>query len=178
MKKALLLSVCLILSGLFLSLPGCDSVAAQGTADNTSQKSDFNFSFKYGVTGGNELDTFQGTYTKDMITDPGVTIDLALTTEEMDSIYLKMVEIDFFNYPVEFTVTVPPGEPTGIVTPYNRYYFLVESKSGGKELKWEDKITNPDEKANKLRELISLIKKIIESKAEYKALPEAKTGYL
>jgi hypothetical protein len=179
MKKALLLSVCLILSGLFLLLTGCESIAtAQGAADNTSPKSDFNFIFQYGVTGGNELDTFQGTYTKDMVIDPPITINLSLSKEEMGSIYQKMLEIDFFNYPDDFTVTVPPGELTGMVTPYSSYYFMVESKSGEKELKWEDKITNPDEKAGKLRELITLIRSMIESKEEYKQLPEAKSGYL
>ena len=61
-----------------------------------------------------------------------------------------------------------------MVTPYSSYYFKVEYNSQIKELWWEDKITNKDEKADRLRELIKLIRDIVESKEEYKKLPAAK----
>jgi hypothetical protein len=170
MKKALLLIACLILSSMFLSATSCEK--------QSSKESEFNFIFKYGVMARNELNTYKGTYAKDMVIGLPVTIELPLTAEEMDSIYQKMVEIDFFNYPDEFTVTVPQGENIGMVTPHTSYYFKVEYESGIKELKWEDKITNPDEKADRLRGLINFIRNIIESKGEYKNLPEPKSGYL
>jgi len=88
-----------------------------------------------------------------------------------------MLEIDFFNYPDNFSVSVPPGEPSGIVTPYASYYFKVEYNSQVKELRWGDEITNPDEKAERLRELIALIRSIVESKEEYRKLPEPTTAY-
>ena len=179
MKKTLILIVCLISSSLFLSLTGCDNIpTVKGAADDTLQKSDFNFIFKYGVTGRNTLDTFQGTFTKDMVMDAPVTIELTLSGEEMDSIYQKMVEIDFFNYPDKFSVSVPAGELKTEVTPYSTYFFRVTYGSQTKELLWHDKITNPDEKAGKLRELINFIRNIIESREEYKQLPEASGGYL
>ena len=47
--------------------------------DNQIQKpDDFNFIFMYGVGGKNEIDTFKGTYTKDMVTEPSITIDFKL----------------------------------------------------------------------------------------------------
>jgi hypothetical protein len=144
---------------------------------NVSKEFDFNFIFKYGITSRNILDTYHGTFTKDMITAPGITIELTLTVEEMDSIYLKMVEIDFFHYPEEFKVEVT-GEIISTVTPYSSYYFEVEYGPDVKILAWEDEITNPDEKADKLEELINLIINIIESKEEYKALPKANGGYI
>jgi hypothetical protein len=179
MKKVLLLIVCLISSSLFLYLTGCDNInPANGSADNNPQESDFNFIFKYGVTAKNELDTFKGKFTKDMITDLSITIELSLSEVEKESIYQKMVEIDFFSYPGRFKVNVPPGELTGMVTPYSTYYFKVEYNSQVKELWWGDEITNPDQKAEKLRELIMLIRNIVESKEEYKQLPEPRSGYL
>jgi hypothetical protein len=170
MKKALLLIVCLISSSLFLYLTGCDNPAPE--------KPSFNLIFKYGVTAKNELDTFKGKFTKDMIADPSITVELSLSEQEMESIHQKMVEIDFFNYPDRFSVSVPPGELTGMVTPYSTYYFKVEYNSQVKELWWGDEITNPDQKADKLRELIMLIRNIVESKEEYKQLPEPRSGYL
>lgn len=143
----------------------------------TAQKSGFNFIFKYGVMARNELNTFQDKFTKDMISDPSVTIDLVLTTAEMDSINQKMVDIDFFSYLDEFKVEVT-GDIIGMVTPYSSYYFKVEYASGIKELSWEDEITNSDAQGDKLKELINLIKGIIESKAEYQALPKPSGGYV
>ena len=138
--------------------------------------SNFNFVFKYGVTLRNKLDTFNGTYTKDMVLAPSITINLRLTGEELNQILVKMNEINFFNYPDVFEV--PPGELTQVVTPYTKYYFKVRYGSDTKEIRWDDEILNPNEQANRLRELINLIRGIIESKEEYKSLPEPKGGYL
>jgi len=179
MKKAFLLIACLIASGLFLYLAGCISaVTAKDSVDDAAQKSSFNFVFKYGVTAGNELDTFHGTFTKDMVMDPAITIELVLSAEEMDSVYQKMAEIDFFNYPDEFSVDVPEGAIKTEVAPYSTYSFRVTYGGKTKELLWHDKITNSDEKADKLKELINLIRNIVESKEEYKNLPEPGSGYL
>jgi protein involved in sex pheromone biosynthesis len=168
MKKTLLV----LLTSIFLVLAGCG-----GAGDNT-QEEGFNFIFKYGVTGANVLDTFQGKFTKDMISEAPITIEFNLTSEEMDSIYQKMLEIDFFSYPDEFEVTVPEGELARMVLPYSSYYFKVEHAGGIKELTWEDKITNTDAQADKLKELIHLIRDIIELKPEYLVLPEPSGGYL
>lgn len=170
MKKALSIIAVLTLVAVLPVMTGCDK--------QTSGKAGFNLIFKYGVTAKNELDTFKGTYTKDMVTDPSITIGLRLSEEEMNSIYQKMAEIEFFNYPDEFSVSVPPGESVGMVTPFSSYYFTVEYGSQIKNLHWADDVSNPDEKASKLRELIKLIKSIIESREEYKKLPEPKSGYL
>jgi hypothetical protein len=176
MKKVLFIFTGLALVLALFSVSGCEN---QAPADNTAspEQSDFNLIFKYGVTARNELNTFNGTYTKDLILDPPVTTELRLSEEEMDRIYQKMVEIDFFNYPDEFSVTPTPGERGFIIEPYERYYFKVECDSKVKELRWKDILKNSDEKAAKLRELISLIKGIIESREEYKKLPAPSGGY-
>jgi hypothetical protein len=168
MKKILLI----LLLSVLLIMAGCG-----GAGDNT-QEAGFNFIFKYGVTGRNTLDTFQGTFTKDMVTDPAITIDFTLTAEEMDSINQKMVEIDFFSYPDIFSVTVPEGETKTEVSPYATYYFKVEYDGKTKELLWNDKYVNSDAQADKLKELIYLIRDIIEMKPEYMVLPEPSSGYL
>ena len=140
--------------------------------------SNFNLIFRYGVGARNELNTFKGTYTKDMIADPPITVPLRLSEEELDRIYQKMAEIDFFAYPDEFSISVPPGESVGMVTPYSSYYFKVEYDSKLKELRWEANIINEDTKADRLRDLIKLIGDIIESREEYKQLPPASGGYM
>jgi len=157
-------------------LAGCNQTEKQQPSD-APDGTGFNLVFKYGVGARNELDTFNGTFTKDMIIDPPVTVNLTLSKEELDTIYQKMKEIDFFAYPDRFSVSVHSGESTGMITPYSSYYFKVAYDSGLKELWWEDKITNKDEKAEKLRELIEFIKNIVEAKKEYKELPPPRGGY-
>ena len=113
-----------------------------------------------------------------MVQGPPARTELLLSGEEKDKIYQKMVEIDFFHYPDEFSISVAPGEPVTIVTPYASYYFKVEYNSGIKELWWEDEIVREDEKADRLRELIQFIRDIVESKEEYQELPEPRSAYL
>ena len=153
-------------------------VGLAGCATPPAETSGFNLIFKYGVMAKNELNTFEGIYTKDMVMDPSITINLSLTEEELDRIYQKMVEIDFFDYPDEFSVPVEEGGLVTMVTPYSSYCFKVEYDSTVKELRWEDEIMNPNDEANKLRELIQLIRDIIESKEEYKELPAPTSGYM
>jgi hypothetical protein len=145
-----------------------------------SRPADFNLVFKYGygTVNKNVLNTFDGTYTKDMVSDPPITIEFSLSDEEMDRIYQKMVEVNFFCYPDKFVIPVPEGEFVGAGSPYQGYYFKVECGHKVKVLQWEDEITNKNEDTGKLRTLIRLIRDIIESKEEYKNLPSPRGGYL
>ena len=163
-----------------LVIVGCSLFALKQPTLLPTIPSEFNFNliFKYGVGARNELNTFKGEYTKDMVLDLPITVSLSLSNDELDRIYQKMVAINFFDYPDKFSVSVPPGETIGMVTPYSSYYFKVEYNSKIKELSWEDNITNKDEKAEKLRELIKLIVEIVESKEEYKKLPPPRGGYM
>jgi len=171
MRKSWAIMIVLALMAALSGTVGC-------TAPPPPSPSNFNLIFKYGVGAKNELNTSQGTYTKDMVMDPSITVNLPLSKEELDRIYHKMDEIDFFGYPDQFSVSVSPGESVGMLTPYCSYYFRVEYDSKVKELWWEDNIINQDKKAEKLRELITLIRDIIESKEEYKQLPPPKGGYI
>lgn len=136
----------------------------------------FNFIFKYGFEARNILNTFEGTYTKDMVMDPPITTKLSLTKEELNTINNKMVEIDFFSYPDVFTVPVK-DDYVFMITPYENYYFKVQHGSKIKELYWEDSIKNQNSDADRLRELIKCIQEIAESKSEYKKLPPPRGGY-
>jgi hypothetical protein len=135
-----------------------------------------NLILKYGITARNVLNTFSCTYTKDLVLDPPITTCLKLTIADIDSIYNKMNQINFFNYPDVFYVQVT-GDTIGMVSPYSTYYFYVESAETKKELLWSDSVVNPDQDADKLRELIQLIRGIVESKNEYKKLPPVRWGY-
>jgi hypothetical protein len=170
MKKVKLIFAALIIILMIPIMLACGSQPAEGA--------NFNFDLKYGVGAKNEIDTFHGKFTKDMVDASSITINLRLTEAEMERIYQKMVDIDFFNYPDTFTVTAAPGDPTQMITPYNTYIFTVEKDSRTKTLNWNDVIRNPNDKADKLRELIVMIQRMIEAKEEYKELPSPGSAYL
>jgi len=177
LKRYILVVSLLILISFASLVTGCANRANKPEEPAAANELEFNLVFKYGIGAKNVLNTCDGTYTKDMVAGPPVTTHLSLSRDELSTIYNKMVEIDFFNYPDKFAVYVPPGEPVCMVTPHESYYFKVEHGSKIKELSWEDSITNANNDADKLRELIRCIRDIVESKREYKKLPPPRGGY-
>lgn len=161
-------------SAIFLSaflLVSCSAINSPGT------ERDFNFRLRYGVLARNELNTFENTYTKDLILDGTFTIPLYLARADFDSIEVKMEQIGFFSYPDTFVVT-SRDSIRSFITPNNTYDFEVVSRSITKNLCWDDAIIASDARGARLRELIALIRKIVESKPEYQRLPPARGGYL
>jgi hypothetical protein len=140
----------------------------------------FSLVFEYGVGGSptkNVLDTSRGTFTKDMVVDPPITVKLSLAESELVRIRTNMDEIDFWSYPdiLEYEI---PADGGYSVTPYGSYYFRAKSGLTVKELGWDDEHGDQSTQAVKLRELIRLIQDIIQSSDEYKALPEPRGGYM
>ena len=88
-----------------------------------------------------------------------------------------MDEIGFISYPDTFTAV---SDDTMIqwIEPHATYDFEVKLNSAVKHLYWDDANINQNIQAIKLRELITLIRTIIESKPEYTQLPQPRGGYL
>jgi len=135
--------------------------------------SDFELLFKYGVGAKNELDTFNGTYTKDMVIDPSITINLTLLVEEKWQIMNKMYSIDFFNLPNSF-----PINPHMWKTPQTDYFLKVQNGTKTNEVYWNDNSILEDSVEKNLNQLVIYLIEIIENKAVYKALPTPTAGYL
>jgi hypothetical protein len=143
--------------------------------------SDFNLVFRYGhyrVEAKNELNTFRGSYTRDMVTRSPITVKLCLTREDLDRIYVKMVEIDFFSYPDIFRVPLS-GDVKGKRSHWYTYYFKVQNGTKVKTVRWDDRyfISGSEEHEN-LMELARLIWEIIETKPEYRRMPRPRAGYV
>jgi len=134
---------------------------------------DFNLVFKYGVGAKNELDTFRGTYTKDMVIDASITIRLILSQQERAQIYQKMIEIGFFDYSESF-----PARLDYFVIPSSDFYIKVENGSRTKEVSWNSNSQLETNIEEGLHDLVELVSSIVEQKLEYKILPPARGGYL
>ncbi len=136
-------------------------------------EANFALYFRYGGCLGETLDTFQGTFSRSMCPpDPPVTISFALSAEEMRTIYLEMVRIDFFGYPDQFSVVVPEGAVFLQVTPSDSYHLKVRNREVEKDLYWTDDIVEPTTReADQLRAFLKQIIAIIRQHPEMKQVP-------
>jgi hypothetical protein len=135
------------------------------------RKSDFNLLFKYGVEMKNELNTFDNTYTKDMILSPSITIGLYLSAEEMNQIQQELIAIDFFNCPETF-----PPSTERFVVPVDSYFILVQNGSAIKEMTWNTNSELGSLKEN-ITQLARCITGIVEQRPEYARMPPPNGGY-
>lgn len=133
----------------------------------------FNLIFKYGVGARNVLNTFDGTFTKDMIVDDPITIPLELTSAELEGIHQKIDELDLFREQEKYQ-----GDIFTLSTPCSSYDLYVESGGVQKRLTWdcENPVSNSSENPE-LDIFTEYIRSIVESKEAYKKLPEPQGGY-
>ena len=62
-------------------------------------------------------------------------------------------------------------------TPFYTYYVKIIADGMEKNISWEDENASQSKESVQLRGLFKKIQEIIESKEEFKKLPEAKGGY-
>jgi hypothetical protein len=166
---AILLVLILVLSlGIYIY-----TQKTQSDAKKAANVSAFNLIFKYGVGAKNELNTYNGTYTQDMVLDPSITTNLTLTVEEKWQILQRIDEMDLFSFPGNFS-----ANPSGWVTPQADYYIKVQNGSQTKEVSWNDNSLMDSNIHSNLEQLASYIQSVIVQKAEYKALPTPRGGYV
>ncbi|MEK5207432.1 hypothetical protein [Psychrobacillus sp. FSL H8-0510] len=182
----------LILSLIFLSIgllgcqqsgeeEGLNKEISKNVTNSTTQNmpidmpSDFDFSIQFGVQKKNEINTFEGTVTKDLIADGTATTELILTEDDMKDIYEKMKEInitetkEFTAEPINGTVCMQQsyGE--------DEWVIIINGETITKLISGE--YCEPTNDAKQLIALRNYVFNIIKSKGEYKSLPESKGGY-
>lgn len=136
------------------------------------QSNDFAFQFSYGACGTDILDTFTGTYTKDMLIAPSITIPLTLSRDEMSHIYSEMQRINLFSYPSTYMIVPQPDQEVGLVSPPTSYSFVIRNAHVTHHVQWLDHIIEPTTpEAEQLRSLIHLIMTIIERQPAVQQLP-------
>ena len=138
--------------------------------------SDFGFRAAYGVTAKNVMDTFAGTFTKDLAKAGQATTDLRLTGEEMQRLYGDLAEMQ--SRWQLFTTPFSVEDAGGFVTP-SVIYRLEWSVGdfGSIPIVWDDSNLSADPKAVALRDWFDKLRRSIEAKPEYEALPPAEGGY-
>ena len=164
MKHTLFLTMCAL-----LLLSCADS--GLGPADRH-----FNLLLRYGVGARNELNTFNDTFTKDLLLDGTATTRLVLAQSDFDTIESRLQSIGIFSYPDTFVAL--HGDTVAGIEPHATYDLVVTLDSKAKRLFWEDAIISADPRATQLRQAFEFVRAIIDLKPEYRRLPPARGGYL
>ena len=132
---------------------------------------DFNFSVSFGIGKKNEINTFNGTVTKDLITDGTKTISLMFSKEEMQAIYEKMKEIKIHE-PKEF---IPKKGCHKEPFEEDEWTIQIRGKTITLSISWE--YCDQTEDATKFLNLRNYIFNLVKSKDAYKSLPNPSGGY-
>ncbi len=141
-----------------------------------NKQDDFNFRLNYSVLGREQIDTYNNTFTKDLVINGTKTIQFKIPVEVKNKIYSLMREIDIMSFPDTL-------ENAGIsVSPSSDYKLTVLIDGKTKTIIWKEglypEMTNNLPRNN--REFLKLVKYIqdyIYSTKEYKSMPEANGGY-
>ena len=156
--------ICLL--WVMLVLSGCSAMSNELPEEKPD---DFNFSLKFGITAANELNTYENTFTKDLIEAGTVMTEMVLTDEEMEIIYEKFRYAD--------VVGLPEVEGGDIwQDPYDQFQLVMTVADKEYRLHWDH--ASPSKEKYRWEEVMIFLKEDIRfSKEEYKSLPEAVGGY-
>jgi hypothetical protein len=160
--KLLLLLVC-------VSIVSCSTGVSPDRNDHDDQFMQIYFHYNF----QEELDTFKGTYQKDLVIDGTVKTTMWLTTREQEIILTKLENIRYFSFPD--TLYRQPGvwqSPDG-----GPQVLRIKYGSLDKKIVWYDTSDPRDMERYSIESIKNLIYDIIVSKPEYKALPPTRGGY-
>ena len=137
-----------------------------------SPPKDFNFFIQFGIGKRNEINTFDGVVTKDLIEAGTATANLTFTEEEMDLIYAKMKEINIAETKQFIPETIDCAQE-----PYeeDEWNILINGETIRHSV--SGAYCEPTSDAMQLIELRDFIFDMIKGKDNYKKLPDSEGGY-
>ncbi len=147
-------------------LGGCD-LGGPHPSDTQSVK----VLFKYGFR--DQVDTFNGTLTKDLILNGTTTVAFSFTSAQQDSVIRALERSDFFHLPD--TLFPVPGVA---ISPNPGVQVLrVQCEGRTKTLVWNDVLDASDPRTEKVLRLWGALEGIVRSTDTYRSLPPASGGY-
>jgi hypothetical protein len=159
----------------FLLILFAPAMGACNSFFNTGKNRAANFSLVFfnSPCGTDKLDTANNIL---VYTPLGKTESLAipfqLTDNELNTIYKKTVEIDFFSYPSDFVIPAQYMVPARL--PASTYYLTINNGTMSKKVMWINggPTAGVYPEADHLWELITMIQEIIRSHPEYQQIPK------
>ena len=167
------------------------AAAILGLGQAPTPADDFAFRLEYGVCTTDVLDTFQGTFVRDLGGPvPPLSIPLTLPQPSRDMALQAVLDARFFDYPSEFRTTPPSctvktnaiggswAECPGVsaFAPSNHYKLTVRNAGVTHTVSWQDGIRPSTEQADRLRQMLQTIIEMVRALPELQRLPGAQVG--
>jgi hypothetical protein len=157
-----------IFLGIAVLLTGCDLGDPSTRSDPQRVKVFFKFGFR------DQVDTFDGTLTKDLVVNGTVTVPFGFSQSEQDTLLSALARAGFFGLPD----TLYPL-PTVSISPDPGFQVLrVEFEGTTKSLVWMEVLDASDPHTGRVRELWARLRNLVQSTDTYRQLPPAVGGYL
>ncbi|SFF06780.1 hypothetical protein SAMN05216378_4955 [Paenibacillus catalpae] len=166
-----MIRILVVISVAFLFLAGCSKEKEVQMPEEKPADFQFSVSFGYGEVNKNEINTYENTVTKDLITKGTATADLVFSNDELQSIYSQMKDMNIMGEK-QF-----PKQRSCSQTPSSTDSWKVTVNGETKSFSWTNEYCDITKDAEQLKELRTYIWQIVEGKDSYKALPEAEGGY-
>lgn len=162
-----------------LTAGGCEAPAPSSTTSGLGlpavQPADFVFLAAFGPYGRNVIDTFAGTFTKDIIsqTKPNPTAELRLTAEELATLYQDLRAMHILDFPGD----LDPGNTRITASTPTTYRLELRAGEIEKTIFWGHGDFPATQQAQALHEWFEKLRQMIESKPEYQRMPPLEGGY-
>lgn len=130
--------------------------------------------FQYGF--GNELNTAEQTFTKDMVTGPDRTVRMWLTEAEQSALFDTLQAVGFLGLPDTLTARAPDSITVDISPNPGWQILHIHSSTFDKSIVWHLPL-DATEEAQAVHRIQRTLLDIIHSKPAYQRLPEPESGY-
>lgn len=180
MKKMILF----VLFSIFFIFNSCNNVDEIIPKVEADMPDDFNFKINFGTYGKNCIDTYNSTFTKDLVAAGTETIDFVIPTDEMRKIYEAFIEYKIHELPddINSEIEIIMGkdytewEPAAnyiLTYTYNNVKRTISCNDGGP---WYAD-SGPPETRNNLVKFVEIVSEYIYNTEEYQKMPPFEGGY-
>ena len=172
----------MLLLAVLAFLAGCGPSATipvstpEGTGgSNSSRPADFAFKVSVQTCVTDTYDSSTGTYSQDMGPDKApATVQIPLTENELNTIYAAATAIHFSDYPAKYVSASAGKMPLQV---FIQYSLTIANNGNSHSVTWAQGITaDQTQQSLDLDGLYRAIMNLIQSKPEYKTLPDRGFG--
>jgi len=171
---------------IFLIIASCVILFCLTSCDNNSAviQNDFNFSLNFSTYGRDIIDTYNNTFTKDLVSAGTETIDFVILMDKMNEIYEAFVELKIFDLPddINAQAQLTMGESITEWEPHNNYILKYTFNGETRTIICNDggpwcADSGPPDTRERLVQFVKIISDYIYSTEEYNKMSPFEGGY-